>query len=514
MLPVLTALQCKQADAHALVQQGISSLDLMERAALACSRRVLDHLGPEQPVVVICGMGNNGGDGLAMARILHQAGRFVQAVVLHYDHRGSPDRDRQLQLLENQEVAVFNLQQWMDLPVIQPDALVVDAILGTGASRPVEGWLKTVMAAINAWPNEVWAIDLPSGLYAEDNARNDLSAVVRADRTLAIEVPKLSFFLPDTGPLVGQWEAVPIGLDPEQIRRGGALAWCMEPADAAQRMPGRPRFGHKGHFGHAWLLAGSTGRMGAALMAAKACARSGTGLLTVHVPRGMDALVHAALPEALVSLDPDADLPSTLPAFGKVSAVGIGPGIGTGKATAHLLRALIQEAPAPLVLDADALNILAENRAWLDQLPPGSILTPHPLEFDRLTGTSLGPHDRLMKARALAMEKRVTVVLKGACTATCSADGGIFFNTTGNPGMAKGGTGDALTGVLTGLLAQGLAPLDAALLGVHAHGLAGDLAAKDLGMDGMLPNDLIDRLPLAWMELRGMHAPAGAPQNR
>lgn len=506
MIPVHSAVRCKEADAHAMASNGMHSLELMDQAAMACARRLMPASAPGRPVVVFCGMGNNGGDGLAMARFLDLAERHTQVILVHHRPLASKEQDQQLQRLQGQEVEIIHLEEGMDLPLIAPDALVVDAILGIGTDRPVQGWLKQVFTAIRALPNEIWSIDLPSGLGPEDNDGHDLSAVVRAHRTLAIEVPKLSFFLPDSGPLVGQWEAVSIGLDREYIRTSEPLAWSVEAMDAAIRLPHRPRFAHKGHFGHAWILAGSTGRMGAALLAARACARSGAGLLTVHVPRGMDALVHAALPEAMVSLDPLADRSSALPAFGKVSAVGIGPGIGTDKATAQLLLTLIQDAPAPLVLDADALNILAEHRAWLQHLPPGSILTPHPLEFDRLTGAAHGPYERLMKARALAMERRITVVLKGACTATCAADGGIYFNPTGNPGMAKGGSGDALTGVLTGLLAQGLAPLDAALCGVYAHGLAGDLAAKDRGMEGMLPSDLIDRLPMAWRELRGILA--------
>jgi NAD(P)H-hydrate epimerase len=243
--------------------------------------------------------------------------------------------------------------------------------------------------------------------------------------------------------------------------------------------------------------------MGAALLATKACLRSGTGLITVRVPAGTEGIVHAAVPEAMVSTDASAEALEQLPRSERPSAIGIGPGIGTADGTARLLKLLVQEAPAPLVLDADALNILAANRTWLAFLPKGSILTPHPKEFDRLAGPSGSPHERLMHARELAVRFGVVLVLKGSHTAICSPAGQVFINGTGNPGMAKGGSGDALTGIITGLCAQGLAPVQAALLGVHAHGLAGDIAAAERGMDGMTVSDLIDRLPDAWRQLRG-----------
>ena len=248
------------------------------------------------------------------------------------------------------------------------------------------------------------------------------------------------------------------------------------------------------------LMLGSPGN--AALLATKACLRSGCGLLTVHVPSGQEAVVHAAIPEAMVSSDPEIAHLSSLPELSNASAIGIGPGIGTADDTARMLKLLIQEAPAPLVLDADALNILAENKTWLAFLPAGSILTPHRKEFERLAGKAANDHERLMKAKDLAVRLSSVVVLKGAYTAICSTDGKIFFNGTGNPGMAKGGSGDALTGIITSLRAQGLDALSAALVGVYAHGLAGDLAARDLGMDGMLPSDLIDHLPETWKQLR------------
>lgn len=508
MIPLLTAEQVRQADAHTIAHEPIASIRLMERAAVTCTNRLMEDLDYEVPVVVLAGMGNNGGDGLAMARLLSAAGqREVRVIIPQCKQAASADCRTNLGRLEGTRVAIDVLAEGAELPYFPPHALVIDALFGTGLQRPLTGWLKALVVQLNARPNEVLAIDLPSGLFADSNEGNDKSAIVQADRTYTLELPKQALLMPDLSRFAGCWEVVPIGLDRRFIAAQRTGLMLMEAADAAACMPPRNPVAHKGHFGHAWLLAGGPGKMGAALLAAKAALRTGCGLLTVHVPAGQEPLVHAALPEAMVSVDPGEGL-SALPRFAKVSAIGMGPGIGTEAETAKLLKLLIQQAPAPLVLDADALNILAENKTWLAFLPPGTILTPHPVEFERLAGNAGSGEARLQMARELAMKQRLVVVLKGAHTAICAPDGQIWFNTTGNPGMAKGGSGDVLTGIITSLRAQGLDPVAAAMLGVYAHGRAGDRAAEHLGMDGMLPGDLIEQLPHVWKQLRGA-SPSG-----
>jgi len=273
--------------------------------------------------------------------------------------------------------------------------------------------------------------------------------------------------------------------------------------DASAMLRPRPQFGHKGTFGHALLIAGSAGRAGAAVLATRAALRSGTGLVTAHVPRGALDILQISCPVAMCSTSSTAAFVDCIPDLSQASAVGIGPGLGSDPDTALVLKRLIQETMVPMVLDADALNILAENRTWCAFLPPNTILTPHPKEFDRLEGSpAANGYQRLQRAREMARKQGVVVVLKGAWTAVCAPSGEVFFNSTGNPGMAKGGSGDALTGLLTGLLAQGYAPLQASLFGVYLHGLAGDLAALHKGMDGMHAGDLIDALPEAWKQLR------------
>lgn len=502
MIPVLSAEKLRQADAHTIAHEPIASINLMERAAVACANMLMETLAYDVPVVVLAGMGNNGGDGLAIARILHMAAQPVRVLVPRYKAEGSPDFEVNLWRAQRADILVELVDEGAELPPFTQGSFVIDALFGTGLQRPITGWLKEWVMALNARPNEVLAIDMPSGSFTEDNTENDPKAIVQADRTFTLELPKLSLLLADNARYSGEWEVVPIGLDRNFIAGLTPEAVILEAAEIAALLPERKRFSHKGDHGHAWILAGGEGKMGAALLATKACLRSGCGLLTVHVPSGQEAVVHAAIPEAMVSSDPEIAHLSSLPELSNASAIGIGPGIGTADDTARMLKLLIQEAPAPLVLDADALNILAENKTWLAFLPAGSILTPHPKEFERLAGKAANDHERLMKAKDLAVRLSSVVVLKGAYTAICSTDGKIFFNGTGNPGMAKGGSGDALTGIITSLRAQGLDALSAALVGVYAHGLAGDLAARDLGMDGMLPSDLIDHLPETWKQLR------------
>lgn len=503
MLPILSAEQIRQADAYTIAHEPISSIDLMERAAVNCANRLMETLNYDVPVVVLAGMGNNGGDGLAMARILNMASqREVRAVVPQYKAEGSPEFEANLGRLRQGGVAVALLHEGEPLPSFPPEALVIDALFGTGLQRPLTGWLKDLVGQLNNRANHVLAIDLPSGLFADSNKDNDPIAIVQADRTFTLELPKRALLMPDQGRFAGEWEVVPIGLDRSFIASLEPWAWVLEEVDLAPMLPKRRRTAHKGDFGHAWLLAGGPGKMGAALLAAKAALRSGCGLLSVHVPAGQQAVMHGTVPEAMVSPDPG-DRLSELPKFTKVSAIGLGPGIGAEAETGRLLKLLIQQAPAPLVLDADALNILAQNKTWLAYLPAGTVLTPHPVEFDRMIGKASNSEERLQLARELAMKQKVVVVLKGAYTAICAPDGRIFFNGTGNPGLAKGGSGDALTGILTSLRAQGMDALSTALVGVYAHGRAGDLAAEALGMDGMLPSDLIDRLPQVWKAMRG-----------
>ncbi len=505
MIPVLSAELLRQADAYTIAHEPIASINLMERASLACANRIMGLLAHDVPVTVLAGMGNNGGDGMAIARIMHMDARPVRVLVPKYKTQGSQDFEVNRKRAQKAGIPVELLEEGTELPDLPAGTVVIDALFGTGLQRPIRDWLKNWVVALNGGPNTVFAIDMPSGLFTGDNTGNDPDAIVHADRTFTLELPKFSLLLADNARYTGDWEVVPIGLDRKYIATLDMEAIMLEAADVAALMPPRKPNSHKGDHGHAWLLAGGEGKMGAALMSAKACLRSGCGTLTMHVPAGQDGVVHSSIPEAMVTCD-EAEHLSTLPNFGRTTAIGVGPGIGTQAGTERMLKLLIQDAPAPLVIDADALNMLGENKTWLEFLPKGTILTPHPKEFERLAGKVDTDHERLSKARELAVRLGIVLVLKGAHTAICAPDGELFFNGTGNPGMAKGGSGDALTGIITSLRAQGLDPLSAALMGVYAHGMAGDIAADQLGMDGMLPTDLIEQLPQVWRRLRGLNS--------
>lgn len=507
MLTVLAVDDLKKVEEQTLAHGDLAAIDLMERAALVCAAWIEANVDGHVPLMVLAGMGNNGGDGAAIARLLHVAGRKVRLMVVRHRREGSMSFDENLHRAKTAGVCIRSLSEGEELPACLESEVVIDALFGIGLDRPFMGWLKEIVVTLARRPNEVIAIDLPSGLFADDNTANDPEAIVQADHTLALELPKQSLFHAENACYFGEWHVLPIGLDQEAISRMKPVAMVLEAMDVAAFMPARTRFAHKGNFGHAVLWAGSSGKVGAAVLAARACLRSGAGLITVEVPSGSEAVIHIAVPEAMVSTDEmKTELGGSLDT--KRGCIGAGPGIGTSASASRLLKLLIQQAPAPLVLDADALNILSENPTWLSFLPVGTILTPHVREFERLAGRSESGHDRLGSAKAFAIRHRVVLVLKGAYTAICDPQGQVFFNDTGNPGMAKGGSGDALTGIITGLRAQGIDPLSAALLGIHAHGLAGDLAAEEQGMDGMSVTDLIEMLPQAWRKLRNMR-PAG-----
>lgn len=506
MIPILTAAQVREADAWTIAHGNTTSTDLMEQAARACTNWILqDHrdLLIGGPVYVLCGMGNNGGDGLAIARQLHEQGSTVVAAIVH--HRAEATKDHALNLDRYTAAGGTRIEvrRAEDLASLTGAHVIIDALVGTGLSRPLDGLLAEVVERINALPATVISIDLPSGLDG-DALPLPKASIVRADHTLCFQVPRPVFFHAEAADHVGDGHVLPIGLDTDHIQRMHADRHLLEAKDMAALLPVRPRFAHKGTFGHALLIAGGIGHAGAAVLAARSCSRSGAGLCTIHAPSGLQTILQTAVPEAMCRADAEVERIVELPSLGPFDAVGVGPGVGTHPGTARMLKRLIQEAVTPLVIDADALNILSENTTWLGFLPRGTVLTPHPKEFDRLAGRSSDSMERLQRARDMAVKYGCVIVLKGACTAVCDASGRVYFNPTGNPGMARGGSGDVLTGLLTGSLAQGIPVLSAALLATYLHGAAGDRAAAALGMDGMTASDLIAHLPAAFQELRSL----------
>ncbi|MBK8226344.1 MAG: NAD(P)H-hydrate dehydratase [Flavobacteriales bacterium] len=508
MVPVLSPQAIREADAWTIANEPISSQALMQRAAAACADRLVSALakgrfGTVRSVLVVAGMGNNGGDGLALSVLLKRAGYAV--AVVRIAHRAEPASDNRLEAINSKDAGVqlVDCSAAEHLRRIEED-LVIDALFGTGLNAPLDGLALEAVQWMNASRKPIVSIDMPSGLFAESNALNGLQGVTRASLTLTLEVPKLSLLLPENDEFVGDWELVPIGLDAGFVRSRTTPYHVLQAADARSLIRPRPRFAHKGSFGHALLMGGSPGRMGAMVLATRAALRSGAGLVTAAVPEAGVPILQAAAPEAMCALGCGSEWLAELPDLTAHAAIGAGPGMGMHAATASALRRLIERTAVPLVLDADALNLLAAHRELLKSIPDRAVLTPHTKEFERLAGRAFATgYDRLQAAREAAQAWRCTIVLKGAFTAICSPEGHVRFNTTGNPGMAKGGSGDALTGLLTGLLAQGYSTIDAATLGVYLHGLAGDLAANRLGQHAMTSMDLVLELPAAWLRVQG-----------
>jgi len=501
-MKIFESAQVREIDAFTIAHEPVPSIDLMERAAVRLAGWYVRHFHTDKKVVIFAGPGNNGGDALALARLLAERRFRVDCYLLNFGKLSDDCATNRNRLKEQGVVNLVELKESDPLPELGEGEVVVDGIFGSGLSRSVTGFPLKVIRHINQSTSKVIAIDIPSGLFGEDNSGNDYDAIIRADVTLTFQFPFLSFFFDMNEPYVGNWRVHDIKLHPDAIRNQATFYQTLEKKEIGSLLPPRKRFAHKGTFGHALLISGSYGMMGAAILAGEACLRSGTGLVTLHTPGFGYNIIQTALPEAIVSLDQSDILFSTPPDLSQYSAIGIGPGLGCKPNTGRGLRALLETVKVPLVIDADALNLLAGNSDWIGLLPEGSLLTPHPKEFDRLAGESQNAYQRHIRQREFAARRGVYVILKGAYTGIAAPDGSYWFNTTGNPGMATGGSGDVLTGLLTGLLAQGFPPLDAAMTGVYLHGLAGDLALQKSSQESLIAGDITGCLGAAFTEVR------------
>lgn len=500
-MKIFSTAQIRAWDEYTIRHEPIASVDLMNRAAAAfVAWFMARYPDTEREVWIVAGTGNNGGDGLAVARLLHQQFYPVKVLVCDFSGKHSPDFDAQLAAFpDHLTVALHFLHSAEDFPDKLPDqAVLIDALFGSGLTRPLTGQWADLITKINRLPQTKVAIDLPSGLFAD---RHTDGPCVEAEATFSFETPKLAFFFPENANRVGECAFGSIGLGADYAAATETPFHYLDARHARTLYKPRTRFSHKGSYGHALLINGSLGKMGAAVLAASACLRSGVGLLTLHTPGCGYAILQTAVPEAMCSLDRSEAHWSKLPDLERYSAIGVGCGIGQAPATAQALKQLIRKAQIPLVVDADALNILAQHPGWMGDLPAGSVLTPHPKEFERLFGATANHFERNERQRAMAAKYGIYILLKGAFSAVAGPDGSCWFNATGNPGMATGGSGDALTGILAGLLAQGYSPEEACHLGVYLHGLAGDLAAAAASQPGMTVGDLIRFMGKAWQML-------------
>lgn len=500
-MKIFSAEQVREIDAYTIKNEPIPSIDLMERAAIRLAGWYVRHFHTDRKAVVFAGPGNNGGDALAMARLLAERQFRVECYLLSF---GTLSDDCAINLKRLKEQALVNFSEITEkgaLPEIEKRDVVVDGIFGSGLTRKASGLPARVIKHINVQAGMVIAIDIPSGLFGEDNIGNDYDSVVRADYTLSFQFPFLSFFFDMHESHVGRWRVHDIKLHPGIISKTECDYRTIEAEEIISLLPRRTKFAHKGTFGHALMISGCYGMMGAALLAGESCLRAGAGLVTLHIPRFGYSIVQTGFPEAIVSLDQSDILFSEPPDLAPYSAIGIGPGLGCKPNSGKGLKMLLERVKVPLVIDADGLNLLSQNPDWFELLPEGTILTPHPREFDRMAGESSDSYERHLKQREFAKRHKVVVVLKGAYTGIALPDGSYFFNTTGNPGMATGGSGDVLTGLITGLLAQGIPSPDAALAGVYLHGLAGDLAADASSEEALIAGDMILYLGEAFREL-------------
>ena len=502
-MKIFTGAQIHELDQYTIQHEPIESIDLMERAAKALVRAICEQWPNSTPVIVFAGPGNNGGDALAVARLLAEANYLVSAYLFNISGHLSSDCSMNRQRLSECKMiqSFVEVTQEFEPPQLEADTLVIDGLFGSGLNKPLAGGFASLVKYINTSPSRVVSIDLPSGMMSEDNTYNIRTNIIKADLTLTLQQPKLAFFFPENQEFLGKVRVLDIRLSAEGIQKIDAQYNIIEETEIRPLILGRDRYAHKGNMGNALLIAGSYGMAGAAVLAAKACLRSGAGKVTIHSPKRNNVILQISVPEAIVQLDTEETIFSEAVDTEGYTALGIGPGLGQNETSAIALIAQLRRTQCPIVADADALNMLANHRAWMTQLPKGIIITPHPKEFDRLEGNCADSYERLTKARELAERLQGYVIVKGHYSALCCPDGHVMFNNTGNAGMATAGSGDVLTGIITALLARGYQQRDACVVGMYLHGLAGDITAKHVGMESLIASDLIKYLPEAFKRL-------------
>jgi hydroxyethylthiazole kinase-like uncharacterized protein yjeF len=499
-MKILTSAQIREWDQYTIAHEPISSIDLMERASL-CFVQWFVHNYPDSeiPVHVVCGNGNNGGDGLAVARLLRDRFYEVHVYVYRISVEDSVDFDINLgRLMKYGDVSIEFIHD--RLPEIASQGIIIDALLGTGTNKPLAGMLKELVMHINKQKNTIISIDMPSGMPAEGVCTG---VAVRPDHIFTFQTPKWSFFIRENEKFCSLWTVANIGLHPDYLHQVNSNTYYIDNLLAKSIYKTRTRFQHKGDFGHALIVAGSEGKIGAAILATKACLKSGAGLVTACVPQIGREIIHETVPEAMVVINGYQCFSNFSSEYSGLT-LGIGPGLGTHPKTVKALSQLLSKQDHPLVIDADGLNIMASNSTLWDFLPANSIITPHPKEFDRLFGKSEDETSRHTLARNMAKKHAINIVLKGAYTRIFTKDGLEYINSTGNPGMATAGSGDVLTGIITALLAQNYSPENAAVLGVFVHGLAGDLALTKQSYESLNASDIIDHVGMAFKQIQAI----------
>lgn len=496
-MKVFTTSQIREIDKYTIDHEPIASIDLMERAADALFGWIVHSISTHNRIIVFCGSGNNGGDGLALARMMHYAGYNIEVYYLQASNY-SGDFLINLGRIRETSIPLKAISVDSDFPKPGSDSIIIDALYGSGLARPLDGIADELVKYLNASDAQVISIDIPSGLFGDANPYPNPNSVIEADICLTLQFPKKSFFFPENERFLKRWIVLPIGLHPKVIENTVTPFYYIGIEEIMGAFVPRKTFSHKGTYGHSLIVAGSTGMMGAASLCALSAVKSGSGLVTMHIPKCGYTIAQQIVPMAMCRVDIDEHFVSSIPDTDKFNSICIGPGLGTNPLTVKALKDLITSVKVPLLLDADALNIISENKELLTALPMNTIITPHPGEFDRIFGKSSCGAERLEKAIDAAKKFKLIIVLKGAYTQIINSDGSVYFNSTGNAGMATGGSGDVLSGIITGLLAQGYSPINSAQSGVFLHGLAGDIAEKKQGQCSLSAENIIESLPLAF----------------
>ncbi|WP_299528815.1 NAD(P)H-hydrate dehydratase [Ulvibacterium sp.] len=499
-MKIFTAEQIYLADKSTIENQRISSTQLMERAATGIFDWIHRRMqGAQVKIHLFCGIGNNGGDGIAVARHLQDHGYNIGVYVVNYSKKRSEDFLINLERLKERKVWPVFLEERSDLPIIGRDDIIIDAIFGIGLNRKPDKWVGRLMRHLNDSDAFILSIDVPSGLFL-DKGVADSEAVIRANYVLSFQAPKLIFFLPGTGVFVDNWEVLDIGLDSNFMVSTETAYELIGKKEVLPLYIPREKFAHKGSYGHSLIIGGSYGKIGAITLASKACLKAGSGLVSTYLPHCGYIPLQTFLPENMVITDKGEKYIEHIDFEIEPNAIGIGVGLGTSKKTVKAFSDFLSKNTRPLVIDADGLNILSKNRELIEKIPPQTVLTPHPKELERLIGNWKDDFDKLAKAKTFSKEYDCILVIKGAHTITIYKDKG-YINTTGNPGMATAGSGDALTGILTGLVAQGYTPLSATILGIYLHGRAGDIAIEKMGYQALTASDITAHIGKAYLDL-------------
>jgi NAD(P)H-hydrate epimerase len=500
IVKIFSAAQIRACDAYTIHATPIASIDLMERAAGKCVEWIGGQYGRDSLFVVLCGTGNNGGDGLAITRMLHQLGYAAKAFLLQFNPDLSADCETNLERLQKVNAELVEaLQPDMFITDIPENIIIIDAILGTGLNRAVQDWVANFIEHINQLPNRKIAIDIPSGMPA-DTIPEEGAAIIMADETLSFQFYKRAFLHAETGQYAGNVHILDIGLDKTFINSTHTNYIATDKGRIKSLYKKRKQFSHKGTYGLAILIGGSYGSIGAICLATRAAARAGAGKTKTLLPEIGYDILQTQVPEAMCMTNGRKHL-TEITGWNTANAIGIGPGMGTGWETMRAFEQFVDECKQPIVVDADALNIIGKKPELLSKIPPGSVLTPHPKEFERIFGKTVNSMQQLEVARMQAMRYNLYIVLKNRYTAIVTPEGECRYNLTGNAGLATAGSGDVLTGIITGLLAQGYEPGDAATMGVYLHGLAGDYAAEARSQEAMIAGDIAEHLGTAFQEL-------------